>query len=409
MRRSAVVVLLLLVSLATAASTAGATSTMNSRIVRVLRGQGLAGAGTGVAVVDISSGELLFRRNAWRPLVPASNEKLFTTVTALTTLHPGFRFTTRIVGVGLRAGHTWRGDLYLVGGGDPTFARDDLARLAALVARSGIHRVSGRIVGDETIYDPLRYGPRWKHAFDGIESPPLSGLSLDRDTDATGHIVANPPKVAARALRKALRAHGVTVPQRPVGASKAPAGAEELASVSSAPLWRITRFMDRWSDNFTAEMLLKAIGAYAGAAGSTQAGVAVEHQVLASLIPEDLPSIRIVDGSGLSSADHSTAAAFAHLLAAAARDPAIGKALDASLSVAGSNGTLEDRLQGVAGHRRVHGKTGTLDGVSSLSGYATTPNGQRYAFSILMNGRYLSVWRAHEAQDRIAAMLAGLR
>jgi serine-type D-Ala-D-Ala carboxypeptidase/endopeptidase (penicillin-binding protein 4) len=51
-------------------------------------------------------------------------------------------------------------------------------------------------------------------------------------------------------------------------------------------------------------------------------------------------------------------------------------------------------------------KTGTLDGVSSLSGYATTQSGQRFAFSILMNGRYLSDWQAHAAQDKIAALVA---
>ena len=74
-----------------------------------------------------------------------------------------------------------------------------------------------------------------------------------------------------------------------------------------------------------------------------------------------------------------------------------------ALAIAGVNGTLRDRP---AGAGRVLAKTGTLDGVSSLSGYATTQSGTRFAFSILMNGRYLSDWTAHEAQDKIAALLA---
>src|SRR5262249_35007813 len=133
-----------------------------------------------------------------------------------------------------------------------------------------------------------------------------------------------------------------------------------------------------------------------------------ERQVVGSLIADDASSLTLVDGSGLSPSNRSTAAAFAHLLAAAASNPTLGPALDSSLSVAGLNGTLEHRLRGFVGHLRVHGKTGTLDGVSSLSGYATTPSGHRYAFSILMNGRYLSVWRAHEAQDAIAQLLASM-
>jgi PBP4 family serine-type D-alanyl-D-alanine carboxypeptidase len=211
-----------------------------------------------------------------------------------------------------------------------------------------------------------------------------------------------PARAAARDLRKTLIARGVKVTTSHVGTGKAPGGARLLAAVDSPPLWRIVRFMDQESDNFTAEMLLKAVGAYAGAGGTTADGVTVEREVLSTLIPEDADLVRTIDGSGLSRANRATASAFAHLLAACAADTKLGPALSGVLSVGGVNGTLEHRFA----HMGVRGKTGTLDGVSSLSGYVTNRSGHRLAFSILMNGPSLPLWKAHEAQDKIVASLA---
>ena len=109
-------------------------------IAKALAAHGLGGKGTGVAVADLATGELIYRRNGWRPLVPASTEKLYTSVGAFSTLKPDFRFATTVVGVGTRAGPTWKGDLYLVGSGDPTFSSGDIAALAGEVRARGIRR-----------------------------------------------------------------------------------------------------------------------------------------------------------------------------------------------------------------------------------------------------------------------------
>ena len=87
-------------------------------IARALVKHGFSGQGTGVAVADIATGEVVYQHNGARPLVPASTEKLFTTVGALTALRPDFRFATTVVGVGTRIGRAWKGDLYLVGSGE---------------------------------------------------------------------------------------------------------------------------------------------------------------------------------------------------------------------------------------------------------------------------------------------------
>jgi D-alanyl-D-alanine carboxypeptidase/D-alanyl-D-alanine-endopeptidase (penicillin-binding protein 4) len=372
-------------------------------IARALIKHGFGGLGTGVAVSDLATGEVIYQRNGARPLLPASTEKLFTTVGALTTLRPDFRFATTVVGVGTRVGAAWKGDLYLVGSGDPTFSSYDIDALAAQVKARGIKRISGRIRGDETVFDGSRWGP-WPKRYIGVESPPLSGLALDRDVTADGRDVDSPSHAAARALRRALRAVGVQVGVRFVAGGKAPRGALALGRVQSEPLWRIVRFMDRHSDNFTAEMVAKAIGAYAGGSGTTARGMHVAGEVAAPMLGEDASLVHLADGSGLSHANRTTAGALARLLAAGAANPAIAKPLAGALSVAGANGTLAHRLPALRG--RVLGKSGTLDNVSALAGYVTARCGRRFSFAVLMNVPALSDWDAHAAQDAIVTLLA---
>jgi D-alanyl-D-alanine carboxypeptidase/D-alanyl-D-alanine-endopeptidase (penicillin-binding protein 4) len=211
-----------------------------------------------------------------------------------------------------------------------------------------------------------------------------------------------PALSAARLMRKALIDQGITVTGG-AATGKVPFGATELSSVRSKPLWKILRTMDRYSDNFIAEMVIKTVGALGGTKGSTAGGLAVARSVLEETIGDDAKNLHLVDGSGLSSANRLTASALAELLARTSTDPTLGPPLRQALAIAGVNGTLRDRP---AGAGRVLAKTGTLDGVSSLSGYATTQSGARFAFAILMNGRSLSDWQAHEAQDKIAALVA---
>jgi D-alanyl-D-alanine carboxypeptidase/D-alanyl-D-alanine-endopeptidase (penicillin-binding protein 4) len=370
-------------------------------ISSILRSYGLAVGGTGVTIVDLSDGQVAYRYHAWTRLAPASNEKLITTVAALSTLRPGFRYETTLDGSGERTGATYHGDIFLVGAGDPTLTGGGLDTLAKRLRQSGVRHIAGRVLGDETIFDRMRFGPQWKSSFYGTESPPLSGLTVNRNLAPNGHMLPYPALTAARLMRKALREHGITVSGR-AATGKAAFGATELSSVRSKPLWMILRSMDRASDNFMAEMVIKAVGALGGGKGSTAAGLAVAQSVLQETIGDDAKDLHLVDGSGLSAANRLTASALAELLARTSTDPTLGPPLRQALAVAGVNGTLRDRP---AGAGRVLAKTGTLDGVSSLSGYATTQSGARFAFSILMNGRSLSDSEAHEAQDKIAALL----
>jgi D-alanyl-D-alanine carboxypeptidase/D-alanyl-D-alanine-endopeptidase (penicillin-binding protein 4) len=394
--RFALALVLVVLAASTASTAADASSSdLSARLTKSLRSPYLSLGRTAAIAVDASTGVVLYAHNATQPIVPASNEKLPVAWTALTLLGPAYRFRTEVLGAGVRTGSTWRGDLYLEGSGDPTLTAADLGRLARAIRVAGITRIVGRIRGDESAYDVRRGAPGWKHYFVGIESPPLSALVVDR---ARGWPALSPPLLAARALREALRARGVRVAGRP-GLGTAPGTAVPIAAHRSARLSTIVQEMNRSSDNFVAEMLLKHLGTLGGGVGTTARGARVVlDQMRAAGIP--VAGVRLVDGSGLSSLDRVTASALAGVIRAGMHDVRISKAFVASLAVAGRNGTLRSRLPGLAGI--VRGKTGTTDLACSLSGVI----GQSVVFSVLQNGSPVSYWSARAAQDRFVTALS---
>ena len=388
------ILLLLLVSPAS-----GADASLSSRLDRALDVPNVDPARTAALAVDLRTGAVVYSRNAALALVPASNQKLPVAYAALAQLGPGYRFHTEIVASGTLVGDVWHGDLWLRGYGDPTLGPDDLAELATDVASWGIRRVDGAVIADESWFDALRVGPGWKPRFYIQESPPLSALVVDRGR-YRGRTSANPALAAASLLRQALGSAGVTVAERTRSGVLNLTGLP-LARDVSDPLADIVRFMGRESDNYTAEMLVKQLGAVYAGHGSTAAGVRVVRDALAAAgIP--LAGVRLADGSGLSSLDRLTATAVVTLLEAGLAETDLRGAFLQSLAVAGVDGTLADRLRSSPARGQVIAKTGTTRTASALSGFVR----DRYVFSILQNGRPISAYWARIAQDRFATALA---
>jgi D-alanyl-D-alanine carboxypeptidase len=303
------------------------------------------------------------------------------------------------VGSGTLVGDVWHGNLWLRGYGDPTLGPDDLAALAAEIASSGIRRVDGAVLADESWFDAVRVGPGWKPHFYIQESPPLSSLVVDRG-HYRGRTSGNPALAAASLFRQALEKVDVAVAGRTRAGVLTMTGLP-LARDVSAPLADIVRFMGRDSDNYTAEMLVKQLGAVSGGRGSTAAGMRVVRDALAAAhIP--LAGVRLADGSGLSSLDRLTVNAVVALLEAGLAGGELRDAFLQSLAVAGVDGTLADRLGSSPARGRVIAKTGTTTIASALSGFVR----DRYAFSILQNGGPISTYWARIAQDRFATALA---
>ncbi len=358
-----------------------------------------AGPQAGALVVDLASGATIYSLRANTPREPASVEKLYTTAAALARFGPDARLRTDVLGVGAAdAAGTWHGDLYLKGGGDPTFGAAATPGLAdALINAAGILKVDGSVQGDESLFDDLRGDPASGYGYDADLGGQLSALAFDRGRFGG---LPSPAAFAASQLAAAIRAAGVPVTGRS-GAGRAPAGARVLAGVGSPPLRTLVALTDLPSDNYFAEMLLKGLGARFGAAGTTAAGAAVVRAWLAPLgiAPQ------IVDGSGLSRSDRTTPRQVVDLLRAVRPGSggpldAVGSALLADLPVAGRSGTLIHRMRGTRAAGRCAAKTGTLVGVSALAGICDG----RFAFAFLMNA--ITDARAHALQDRMTIALA---
>ncbi len=394
-----------------AGAPAEATPSLSAGLASQMR---TAGPLSGAFVKNVTDGRVVFSWNATRARILASNTKLFTTSAALARYGTEGTLGTEVLGSGkLGEDGIWRGDLYLRGGGDPTFGSRSFTRrsygrgstvegLAAALENAGIDRVTGRIVGDESRFDSLRGGPDSGYGT-SIWVGPLSSLSFNRGlaNEQGSAFQTNPPLFAATRLDAALETRGVAVRRRPA-AGRAPSGLDVLASVESPPMSRLVRLTLKDSDNFFAEMLSKDLALQARGNGTTRVGAR-----LAAGFAKRLGSrARLVDGSGLSRGDRASPYRVVRLLTAMLRRDEADVLLNA-LPIAGRDGTLADRMRSGPARLHCHAKTGTLSDVSALSGYCDARSGDTYAFSILMNGIYPGTARA--IQDRMAQAIAAVR
>lgn len=393
--RSIALLLLLAALLPTAAGAAGPEATR----VGLERQMRQASGASGAYAVDLESSQPLVEVRPDGRRIPASVEKLYTTSTALLRLGADGRFTTRAAAaVPLTPGGVIDGDLYLVGDGDPAFGTAEARRLAVRLAQDdGLRRVTGRVIGDESVFDALRGPPSSGFQTSGYVGP-LSGLTFNRGRTAGSAFQASPARYAADAFELALRREGVRV-GRDARRGEAPASALPLAEESSPDVAELIRRTNVPSDNFIAETLIKDLGARFGPAGSTRAGAAVVAETMRGLGL----SPRVADGSGLSRANRTSPRQVARLLEQMAVNPAFGT-FERSLAVAGSSGTLSSRMRGTPAAGSCRAKTGTLSSVSALAGYCRAATGRRVAFAILMNG--MSPYTARRLQDRMAVALA---
>jgi D-alanyl-D-alanine carboxypeptidase/D-alanyl-D-alanine-endopeptidase (penicillin-binding protein 4) len=358
-----------------------------------------AGGRSGAWVLDAKSGQVLFASGSARKLQLASNTKLFTTATALGRFGPDQRLKTTV----------WAGDdasdgvvgngLFLRGEGDPTLSSGGLDKLAARVAAAGVQSVGGPLFYDDAYLDRLDGVPQ-----NGIRPDPLGTLSALTLNGGAGRA---PERTAAKRLADALRRAGVSI-GRKIARRTVPegtAGVEQVALLSSPPLSDLARLTNVPSDNFLAEMLLKDVAAAFGDRGSTSEGVGV----VSRFASERGASFRGENGSGLSRADRASPASVGALLRSmlsdeSTEDSKLREAFIQSLAVAGRSGTLADRMRGTAAQGRCVAKTGTLTGVSALSGYCFRSDGEATVFSILNNR--VNTDAARRAQDRMAALIA---
>ncbi|GAA4062368.1 D-alanyl-D-alanine carboxypeptidase/D-alanyl-D-alanine-endopeptidase [Actinomadura miaoliensis] len=220
--------------------------------------------------------------------------------------------------------------------------------------------------------------------------------------------VHEPTLYAAAVFRAALRAHGVRVEGATVR-GRTPARARRVAVRRSMPLRRLAVPYMKLSNNTIAEILVKAMGRKRKGVGSWPAGLSVTRRQLGRL-GVDTSRLTFADGSGLSRSNRTTARQLSELLLRV-RGRRWFPAFADALPVAGHphpwvGGTLASRMRHSAAAGNVRAKTGTLTGVTALSGYVRGPDDRRLIFSIVLNG-YRARSAPKDIEDRIAIRLAG--
>ncbi|MDB4957575.1 MAG: D-alanyl-D-alaninecarboxypeptidase/D-alanyl-D-al anine-endopeptidase [Myxococcales bacterium] len=199
--------------------------------------------------------------------------------------------------------------------------------------------------------------------------------------------IDEPARFAAEVFRKALAESGVKIAKRGIGIAPVPALAKLVAAHDSAPLALVVREMNKLSDNYVAEVVLKTLGAetrLATAPATWADGVAAVRAYLAK-IGIAAGTYRADNGSGLFGATEVSAHQVMTLLRAAHADYRVGPDLVASLPTGGVDGTLAKRWQGHPARGRVRAKTGTLDKVITLAGFVGVDSGHPLGFAIFVN------------------------
>ena len=373
---------------------------LRRRLGRILRGFG---GSAGVWVARFADSQPLFLRNARRGFPIASNTKLFTTGAALELLGPASKLDTEVWSLGeISSEGVLSGGLVIVGGGDPTLGRVGIARLASHIGQAGVTKVDGPVMYDERNFDLRRSIPQT-----GVTGGPylgsLSGLSYEWGWGGSGPL-ANPARSAAARLAWKLRSRGINVTGTVRRVSEDANPVAEIASISSPTMAAIAKATNTPSDNFLAEMLLKVIADRSGGPGSTRAGAALVR----NFAKANGARISIENGSGLSRRNRATPGAVGRFITSmASKEAPLAGAFTNSLAIAGRTGTLAYRMRGTAAQGRCRAKTGTLNGVSALSGICSAPGG-RIVFSMLFGGN-VDIYSAHLAQDRAVAAIARYR
>lgn len=388
------------------------------------------------AVADSATGEMIETRDPLKRLPPASVAKTVTSLYALHFLGADYRFATRVLRTGPIVNGVVQGDLVLQGGGDPTLDTDGLAQLAGQLVAAGVTGVTGRLLLDDGALPRIEEIDGAQTEYAGY-NPTISGLNLNYNRvhfewrrqgeayslkmDARAEHYA--PDVQIAHMRLAVRDLPVfdhepgqgrdewTVAKAALGKGgarwlpvrlpalyagevfgavaasqglrlpkgqrkSAPVGAVEIARLDSAPLSIVVRDMLKYSTNLTAEVLGLSVSR---ARGLTPGSLAASARSMNDWAREALGMrhIALVDHSGLGSKSKVSVSDMVRMLTAPGVEARLAPLLKPIRMKDAEGNVVRDHPV------EVHAKTGTLDFVSALAGYADAPGGKRLAFAVI--------------------------
>ena len=397
--------------------------------------------------------EVILDINARKPLIPASVSKVVTSSAILEAFPPGTKFKTSLWADRGQTGNLLKGNLYLKGGGDPAFVSENMWFLVNQFQRSGVRRIEGDLVVDDTLFDNVRFDEsredvRVDRAYDApvgamsfnwnsvnvFVRPAKAGeagqvfldpendytklvnrvktvkgegqnLSVERQKGTTesgdtlvvsGTIgaehdeaviyknITQPDFWAGENLKSFLAQRGITVTGK-VRPGRVGSNAGMVGEYESKSIELILADMNKFSNNFVAEMLTKNMGSLKEKPGRLAKGVDAINAHLKEL---GLPAGEYViqNPSGLTRDNRLSAYALWKVLHHLRNDFRVQPEFLTSIPIAGIDGTLKKRMKESVAERHVRAKTGLLNGVSALAGYASDNKGKVYTFVFIHNG-----------------------
>ncbi|MGE5085911.1 MAG: D-alanyl-D-alanine carboxypeptidase/D-alanyl-D-alanine-endopeptidase [Bacillota bacterium] len=392
--------------------------------------------------------------NGQRTLIPASITKIATASAVLANFPPGYKFKTQLWTTGDVKAGVLKGNVYLKGGGDPSFVSENMWFLVNAFLRTGIKRIEGDIIVDDSLFDKMRYDiSRQKERVDRAYDAPVGAMSfnwnsvnifvrpgksgeeakvmidpeneyirlvnkaktiggsdnkliVDRKEDSKfdgdvihvgGGIGKNNKEIvvfknimqpdlwSGYNLKAFLEQRGVSV----TGSIKTGVTADSAALAAeseSKAIEQILADMNKFSNNYVAEMLTKNLGTLKKQKGVTLAdGMSVINEHIQSLeIPKD--QMTLLSPSGLTRENKMSAFAMWKVLQHLRNDFRVQPEFLTSLPIAGIDGTLKKRMKGSTAERWVRAKTGYINNVVSLAGYAGLEDGRVVTFTFIYNG-----------------------
>lgn len=361
---------------------------LRQRLDSVCRRPALETTQMGLMVYDLTDNTPLYAYNARQRMRPASNQKVVTAITALHYLGGMHSLSTDMYADGEISGGTLRGNLYIVGHMDPMLSEADLARMASILKKEGIAKVTGKVIADVSMKDDKQYG--WGWCWDD-DYGPLSALMVGAKD------------CFQQKWKDALRRAGISTGGYTLSSQGLPGNARLIGSVGHT-LNEVLQAMMKDSNNIYAECVFYQTAASTGKKRAGRKEAAQRTADLITALGLDAGQFQTADGSGLSLYNYVSPELLVGLLNYAHGNDSISQYLVPSLPVAGVDGTLSKRMLGTTAMGNVQAKTGTVDGISSLSGYATAFNGHRLSFSIINQGVPFSRI-GREIQDEVCLAL----
>jgi D-alanyl-D-alanine carboxypeptidase/D-alanyl-D-alanine-endopeptidase (penicillin-binding protein 4) len=434
---------------------------LKSKLDNVLKDKFFESCLVSIQVEDLTAHKTLYKRNEKILLRPASNMKVITSAAGLLYLSPDYEFKTDLHYDGYVSNDTLYGNIFVVGGCDPDFVTQDLYMFVDAIKSLNVSVINGNLYGDVSFKDSLYWGKGWMWDDDpSSDAPYLSALNINDNCvevsyDSKEKLLTTNPKTKyinisrietdeelfidrnwlerkneifikgndnnkfytakVNVLKPEL--YFLTVFSEVLDSNQIKIlGNLDQREVNSESIL-LTSFtrnysdiinnLNKQSDNLSAEMTLLALAEkYYGKPSTAKNGINILEKMIEQigLNPKDY---RIVDGSGVSHYNVVSTNLFVYILKYFFNEkPDLYHILYNSFPIAGVDGTLEHRMEKSYVKNNVHAKTGTLTGVSTLSGYLTNKKNHTIAFSIMMQNYIGSSSKAKDLQDDICKILS---